>query len=87
MEEVLFQSGKVQSAAVIGVPDAMLGQAVAAFVVASEGTTLDPEALRAFCGEKLPQYMVPKSIEMLEQMPKTSSGKVDYPALRRRQGI
>jgi acyl-CoA ligase (AMP-forming) (exosortase A-associated) len=87
VEEVLFQSGKVQSAAVIGVPDALLGQAVAAFVVASEGTTLDSEALRAFCGEKLPQYMVPKSIEVLEQMPKTSSGKVDYPALRRRQGI
>ena len=53
VEEILFQSGKVQGAAVIGVPDAMLGQAVVAFVVPSEGTSLDPEALRAFCAEKI----------------------------------
>jgi len=86
VEEVLFQSGRVQGAAVIGVPDAMLGQAVAAFVVPREGTSLDPEALRAFCGEKMPPYMVPKSIEVLDRLPKTSSGKIDYPALRRRQG-
>ncbi len=87
VEEILFQSGNVQGAAVIGVPDAMLGQAVVAFVVLSEGTSLDPEALRVYCAEKMPQYMVPKSIEILDQLPKTSSGKVDYPALRRRQGI
>jgi acyl-CoA ligase (AMP-forming) (exosortase A-associated) len=86
VEEVLFQSGKVQHAAVIGVPDAMLGQAVAAFVVPSEGTTLDLEALQTYCTEKMPQYMVPRTIEILDQLPKTSSGKVDYPALRRRQG-
>jgi acyl-CoA ligase (AMP-forming) (exosortase A-associated) len=85
VEEILFQSGKVQHAAVIGVADAMLGQAVVAFVVPGEGTPLDAEALRAWCAEKMPQYMLPKSIEVLDQMPKTSSGKVDYPALRRRQ--
>ena len=86
VEEILFQSGQVQHAAVIGVPDPMLGQAVVAFVVPAEGAALDPEALRAYCAEKMPQYMLPKSIEVLDQMPKTSSGKVDYPALRRRQG-
>lgn len=86
VEEILFQSGKVQGAAVIGVPDALLGQAVIAFVVPSEGTSLDPEGLRAYCAEKMPQYMVPKSVEVLDRLPKTSSGKVDYPALRRREG-
>jgi acyl-coenzyme A synthetase/AMP-(fatty) acid ligase len=86
VEEILFQSGMVQHAAVIGVQDAMLGQAVVAFVVPSEGTSLDAEALRAYCAEKMPQYMLPKTIEILDQLPKTSSGKVDYPALRRRQG-
>ena len=86
VEEILFQSGTVQGAAVIGVPDAMLGQVVVAFVVPSEGATLDADALRAYCGEKMPQYMVPKVIEILDRLPKTSSGKVDYPALRQRQG-
>ncbi len=87
VEEVLFQSGKVQGAAVIGVPDALLGQAIVAFVVPGEGTALDLEALRAFCAEKMPPYMIPKSIEALDHLPKTSSGKVDYPALRRREGL
>jgi acyl-CoA ligase (AMP-forming) (exosortase A-associated) len=86
VEEILFQSGWVQGAAVIGVQDAMLGQAVVAFVVPSEGKSLETDSLRAYCAEKMPPYMVPKSIEILDSLPKTSSGKVDYPALRRRQG-
>ena len=87
VEEILFQSGKVQGAAVIGVPDALLGQAVTAFVVPNEGTSLDADALLAYCAEQMPQFMVPQSIEILDRLPKTSSGKVDYPALRRRQGM
>ena len=51
------------------------------------GEPPDADALLAFCGEKLPRYMVPKSVEFLDALPKTSSGKVDYPALRRREGL
>jgi acyl-CoA ligase (AMP-forming) (exosortase A-associated) len=86
VEEVLFLSGMVQGAAVIGVPDAMLGHIVVAFVVPSEGDSFDPAALQAYCAAKMPPYMLPKTIEVLDQLPKTSSGKVDYPALRRRSG-
>jgi len=87
VEEVLFQTGKLRSAAVIGVPDDVLGQVVKAFVIARDGDPLDTEALLAACAEKMPRYMVPKFIEVLAEMPKTSSGKVDYPALRRREGL
>jgi acyl-CoA ligase (AMP-forming) (exosortase A-associated) len=90
VEEVIFQSGRAQLAAVIGVPDEMLGQAIKAFVVprnGSHGAVPDAEALIAFCAEKLPRYMVPKTVEFIDEMPKTSSGKVDYPALRRREGL
>jgi acyl-CoA ligase (AMP-forming) (exosortase A-associated) len=87
VEEVLFQSGKLRGAAVIGIPDEVLGQVIKAFVVVKDGEQLDTEALLTMCGDKMPRYMVPKFIEVLSEIPKTSSGKVDYPALRRREGV
>jgi acyl-CoA synthetase (AMP-forming)/AMP-acid ligase II len=87
VEEILFQSGQVREAAVIGIPDGVLGQAIKAFVVPRDGGVLDSEALLAFCAEKVPRYMVPKLIESLDTLPKTTSRKVDYPALRRREGL
>src|SRR5271167_3740181 len=82
IEDVLFETGKLRGAAVIGVPDDVLGQVIKGFVVPKDGETLDSNALVAACAEKLPRYMVPKFIEVLGELPKTSSGKVDYPALR-----
>lgn len=87
IEEVLFSTGKLRGAAVIGIPDEILGQAIKAFVVPRDGEKVDPDSLIASCGEKLPRYMIPKTVEILRELPKTSSGKVDYPALRRREGL
>jgi len=87
VEEVLFQTGKLRGAAVIGIPDDVLGQVIKAFVVAKDGSPVDSQALLTVCAEKMPRYMVPKFIEVLDELPKTSSGKVDYPALRRREGL
>lgn len=84
VEEVIFSSGAVRGAAVIGVPDEVMGQHIKAFVVPSGAGNFDANELVAFCAQKMPQYMVPKEVEVLEELPKTSSGKVDYPALRRR---
>jgi acyl-CoA ligase (AMP-forming) (exosortase A-associated) len=87
VEEILLQSGKLREAAVIGIPDEILGQAIKAFIVPREGETIDSEDLLVFCAQKMPRHMVPKAIEVLERLPKTTSGKVDYPALRRREGL
>jgi len=87
VEEVLFQSGKLRGAAVIGIPDETLGQTIKAFVVAKDGAPVDTEDLLAYCAEKMPRHMIPKAIEVLTELPKTSSGKVDYPGLRRREGL
>jgi acyl-CoA ligase (AMP-forming) (exosortase A-associated) len=87
VEEVLFQSGKLREAAVVGIPDEVLGQAIKAFVVPREGEAVDAEDLLVFCAQKIPRHMVPKMVEVLERLPKTTSGKVDYPALRRREGL
>jgi acyl-coenzyme A synthetase/AMP-(fatty) acid ligase len=87
VEEVLFQSGKVCQAAVIGIPDDALGQTIKAFVVLRDDEPVDPQALLAFCAERIPRHMIPKTVQILDDLPKTSSGKVDYPALRRAEGL
>lgn len=87
VEEVAMDSGWLEGAAAIGVPDDVLGQAVKLFVVPKHGVGIDTDALIAFCAERAPRYMVPTTVEPLEELPQTSSGKVDYPALRHREGL
>ena len=87
VEEVVFQSGRARHAAAIGVPDDLLGQAIKVFVVPRDGEAWDGAALQEFCAERMPRYMIPKYFEVLDELPKTSSGKVDYPSLRRREGL
>lgn len=87
VEEAIFSSGKVRHVAVIGLPDEVLGQTIKAFVVARDSEAVRTDEVLTHCANKLPRYMVPKEIEVLSEMPKTSSGKVDYPALRRREGL
>jgi len=87
IEETLFQSGKLREAAVIGIPDDSMGQSIKAFVVPRDGESLESTNLIAFCAEKMPRYMVPKTLEVLKELPKTPSGKIDYPTLRRREGL
>jgi acyl-CoA ligase (AMP-forming) (exosortase A-associated) len=87
VEEILYQSGELRQAAVIGIPDESLGQSIKAFVVTREGRTVDAPTLLAHCADRMPRYMVPKAVEFLSELPKTTSGKVDYPALRRREGL
>jgi acyl-CoA ligase (AMP-forming) (exosortase A-associated) len=82
VEEILLQSGNVRQAAVIGVPDEMLGQHIKAFVEPGIGGQSNAESLMRFCAERLPRYMVPKTIVFVDDLPKTSTGKIDYTSLR-----
>jgi len=87
VEEVLMRTGWLQAAAVIGIPDELLGQSIKAFVVPKDEMAFPCDALVSYCAEQVPRYMVPKAVEVLDELPKTPSGKVDYPALRRREGL
>ncbi len=82
VEEALYQSGMVTEAGVIGVPDEILGQAVTAWIVKKNEETFDLGDLSAYCSTKLPRYMMPKSIYVLESLPKTPNGKIDYTTLQ-----
>jgi len=85
VEEAIFSSGKIREAGVIGIPDDVLGQQIKAFVVPAEGQSVTAEELLDHCVARMPRHMQPRSIEFLDALPKTSSGKIDYAALQRRQ--
>lgn len=81
VEEVLFSHPNIVEAAVVGFPDPSLGEAVHAFVVLKENNTT-AEELQQFCAEHVVKYKVPKIIEVLEALPKSSTGKVLRRALK-----
>jgi long-chain acyl-CoA synthetase len=77
IEESLLEFPDLLEAAVIGIPDDVLGESVKAFVVPREKNAGELEAhLAGFCKEKLPMNWIPKEIVVLESLPKNSAGKV-----------
>jgi len=77
LEDRLLSFEGVLEAAVIGVPDDVLGEAVKAFVVPRKGYSSGlEERLRLFCKEYVPPELVPREVVVLEGLPKNSSGKV-----------
>ena len=82
VENVLYRLPGVVEAAVVGVPDDLLGQAVKAFIVCGDGHTLTERDVLRHCRQHLEDFMVPKYVEFRESLPKTPSGKIRRSALR-----
>lgn len=78
VEDVLYQHPGVKEAAVIGIPDQYRGETVKAFVSLNEeyADQLTSEELIRFCKERMAAYKYPRQIEIINQLPKTPSGKI-----------
>ena len=83
VEAVLLAHPDVANAAVLGVPDERMGEALAAYVSPRPGAELDPKALIAFARSRIAGYKVPYAIEILPELPLLPSGKPDRKALAR----
>ncbi|MEJ5239327.1 amino acid adenylation domain-containing protein [Limisphaera sp. VF-2] len=83
IESVLYRHAEVKEAAAVAVPDELVGNRLHAFVVLTENARVTLGLLAAFCQQHLPPYMVPERFHLLEELPKTSTGKTDRPALVR----
>jgi len=76
IEHVVGEHPDLAEAAVVGVPDPLMGEVPAAFVVARPGHVPDEEAIRRFCRERLPPYKVPVRVTAIDALPRNESGKL-----------
>jgi amino acid adenylation domain-containing protein len=82
VEAAIAELPAVREAAVVGIEDELLGQAVKAFVVLEPGTTLNAREVQRHCQARLEGYMVPKHVVFIADLPRTSNGKVARNELR-----
>lgn len=79
VEDVLYTHPAVQEAAVVGIPDEYRGENVAAFVTlasAPEGESATVDDIISFCRQRLASYKAPHQVTIIDELPKTSSGKI-----------
>ena len=76
IEDVIYGHPAVREAAVVGVPDAYRGETVEVYVSLKPGTAVTEQELIGFCKEQMAAYKYPRSIEFLDDLPKTASGKI-----------
>jgi long-chain acyl-CoA synthetase len=84
LEEILYKHPAVLEAAVVGIPDPVYGEEVKAFVVLKPGAKVSERELIDLCLKFTPRFRVPKTIAFLNELPKTSVGKILKRALRER---
>lgn len=75
VEEVLYAHPNIIEAAVVGQPDENFGETVHAYVVLKD-KSMTVEEIQAYCNEHIVKYKVPTSIEIMDELPKNSTGKI-----------
>ena len=83
IEEVLVKHPAVAEAGVVGIPDAVYGEEIKAFVVMKSDKSVNEEELIAFCKDCLPTFKLPKKVQFVESLPKNLLGKVLRAELRK----
>jgi acyl-CoA synthetase (AMP-forming)/AMP-acid ligase II len=81
VENTIYSLDGVAQVVVVGAPDPVLGEAIAAFVVPRVGVALTAQAVRGHCAQRLEDFKVPGRVEILAALPVKANGKVDRQAL------
>jgi fatty-acyl-CoA synthase len=76
IEEFLYKMPEIKDVQVAGVPSEKYGEAVGAFIILKEGSSLTAEDVQDFCKGKIARYKVPKYVFFLKEFPMTGSGKI-----------
>jgi non-ribosomal peptide synthetase component E (peptide arylation enzyme) len=73
----------VQEVAVVGIQDGLLGETIHASIVVMQDAQIDRLSIQRYCKKNLAIYKIPKTIDFVDSLPKTSSGKVQKHILRK----
>ena len=84
VENCLLGNGRINEAAVIGVPDEKWGEKVVAFITLEDDVPFDEDTLKRYCRKYLGDYKVPKQFFVIDSLPKTDVGKIDKNSLLER---
>ena len=76
VEEVLYQHPAVREAAVVGIPDPYRGETIKAVISLKPGQHVTADEIRAFARERMAAYKYPRVVEIMDDLPKTTSGKI-----------
>jgi amino acid adenylation domain-containing protein len=82
IERALYSHSSIREAAVVSIPEPDAGVKIIAVVCCSDAAALSIVDLKMFCATKLPAYMIPDRLMFQNRLPRTSSDKVDYQALK-----
>ncbi|WP_257298759.1 long-chain fatty acid--CoA ligase [Haloarchaeobius sp. FL176] len=82
VEELLFEHPDIAEAAVVGIPDERRGETVKAFVVKTPDSDLTADEVREYCLERLAEYKHPREVAFVDELPRTTTGKVQKFELR-----
>ncbi len=76
IEDVLAEIPDVAECAVTGIPDEIMGEMIKAFVVLKTDASLSDKDILRYCKKNLPEYKIPRAVEFVSSLPKTTSGKI-----------
>ena len=82
IEDTLLMHPAIRECAVVGLPDDTWGEVVAVAIVARDGEHIELPALKEWATERMSKYKIPKSLLLLEDLPRNAMGKVTKPAIQ-----
>jgi fatty-acyl-CoA synthase len=86
VEEYLCRHAAIAEVAIVGLPDSVYGEVVSAWIVPRPGAAVTPDEIRAFCRGQIAHFKIPHYVDVVDQLPKTVTGKVRKQELKA-QGI
>ena len=83
IENIIYKINGIKEVAVLGTPDAVMGESIVVFVTTHDGTEINEKAIQRECMTHLEPFMVPQKVIFMKEMPKSTNGKIDKKELKK----